>query len=177
MDAVNRSESVSRQQSLTEDISVYRFGCVEHLVTLHGAVEIPEGKESLLSLQEVSELKISKTQLEDQLSRMKQQAALVSKEQEADLLRVIEKQQVYIEEFREKAHQRSTILRTENETLRKEMEFMLDSQEKMKWENQMLETSLKGLQADLTEYIQLQKRFEEVQKEKDKDSDVNKSDK
>lgn len=57
MDAVNRSESVSRQQSLTEDISVYRFGCVEHLVTLHGAVEIPEGKESLLSPQEVSELK------------------------------------------------------------------------------------------------------------------------
>ena len=117
--------------------------------------------------QEITELKISKTQLEDQLAHMKQQAALVSKEQEADLLRVIEKQQLYIEEFREKAHQRSTILRTENETLRKEMEAMLDSQEKMKWENQMLETSLKGLQADLSEYIQLQKRFEEVQREKE----------
>lgn len=117
--------------------------------------------------QEIIELKISKTQLEDQLNRMKQQATLVSKEQEADLLRVIEKQQLYIEESREKAHQRSTILRTENETLRKEMESMLDSQEKMKWENQMLETSLKGLQADLSEYIQLQKRFEEVQREKE----------
>ncbi len=43
---------------------------------------------------------------------------------------------------------------------------MLDSQEKMKWENQMLETSLKGLQTDLAEYMQLQKRFEEVQREK-----------
>ncbi|GAK56175.1 chromosome segregation ATPases [Candidatus Vecturithrix granuli] len=117
--------------------------------------------------QEITELKISKTQLEDQLAHMKQQAILVSKEQEADLLRVVEKQQIYIEEFREKAHQRSTILRTENETLRKEMESMLDSQEKMKWENQMLETSLKGLQADLAEYIQLQKRFEEVQREKE----------
>lgn len=57
MDAVNRSEEVSRLQSLTEDISVYRFGCIEHLITLQGVMEVPEGKESLLTSQEISELK------------------------------------------------------------------------------------------------------------------------
>lgn len=57
MDAINRSEDVSRQQSLTEDISVYRFGCVENVNTLQGAMELPEGKENLLTSQEISELK------------------------------------------------------------------------------------------------------------------------
>lgn len=117
--------------------------------------------------QEIADLKISKAQLEEQLQRMKQQISLKSQDSDTDLLRVIEKQQRYIEDLKEKAHQRSTILRTENETIRNEMEDMIDRQEKMKWENQMLESSLKSLQTDLAEYIQLQKRFEEVQREKE----------
>ena len=129
---------------------------------------LEQHKENEVKLeQEVADLKISKAQLEEQLQQIKQQVSLKTQEGDADLLRVIEKQQRYIEEFKEKAHQRSAILRTENEAMRQEMEAMLETQEKMKWENQMLESSLKSLQTDLTEYIQLQKRFEEVQREKE----------
>ncbi len=119
-------------------------------------------------LKEVQSLKHAKTELEDKLKHLEQQAPSSSWELDADLLQVIEKQNQHIQELQDNAHKRSTMLRAENETLRQEMEEMLNSQEKAKWENRMLETSLKDLQKNLAEYIQLKNKFEEVQEEKER---------
>ena len=122
-------------------------------------------EESLLK--EVESLKQAKAELEAKLARVEQKNPGTSWALDADLLQVIEKQNQYIQELKDKAHQRSTFLRGENDSLREEMEALSTSQEKVKWENQMLESSLKDLQADLAEYIQLKHKFDEVQKEKE----------
>ena len=118
-------------------------------------------------LKEIESLKQAKAELEEKLKQVEKQDSSTSWAFDSDLVQVIEKQNQYIQELKEKARKRSTILKTENETLRKEMESMLNDQEKAKWENQMLESSLKGLQTDLAEYMQLKNKFEEVQKEKE----------
>lgn len=127
--------------------------------------------------QEIESLKISNAQLEEQLKRLNSEKAQVGSTKQltnlrqdidADLLKVIEKQDHFIRDLKDKAHQRSTLLRSENEVLRQEMEKISSAQEKFKWENQMLETTLKGLQQDLVEYLQLKNTFEEVQKEKER---------
>jgi len=118
-------------------------------------------------LKEIESLKQAKTELEGKLEHLQQQASPDSWAVDSDLLQVIEKQNQYIQELKEKARKRSAILKEENETLRKEMETIADTQEKVKWENQMLESSLKDLQADLAEYLQLRDKFEAVQQEKE----------
>ncbi|PIE35619.1 hypothetical protein CSA56_03440 [candidate division KSB3 bacterium] len=123
-------------------------------------------EESLLK--EIESLKQAKSELEEKLERVEQKVPATSWALDADLLQVIEKQNQYIQELKDKAHQRSTMLRVENDTLRQEMEEMSNSQEKAKWENKMLESSLKDLQEDLAEYIQLKNKFEEVQEEKER---------
>ncbi len=118
-------------------------------------------------LKDIESLKQTKAELEEKLSRVEQKHPGTSWALDADLLQVIEKQNQHIQNLKDKAHQRSTFLRTENDGLREEIEEMSNSQEKVKWENQMLESSLRDLQTDLTEYIQLKNKFEEVQKEKE----------
>ena len=117
--------------------------------------------------QEVQSLQISKAQLEKKIRHLEQKNAQTSWDLDADLLQVIEKQEHFIRDLKEKAHKRSTLLKTKNESLKKKIEKMSSSQEKVRWENQMLESSFKGLQADLAEYIQLKKKFESAQQEQE----------
>ncbi|PID56386.1 hypothetical protein CSB45_11935 [candidate division KSB3 bacterium] len=118
-------------------------------------------------LKEVETLKQANTELEAKVSQLEQESPNRAWALDDDFLHVIEKQNQYIEELKDKAHQRSTLLRTENENLRGEIETMSTSQQKAKWENQMLESSLKDLQTDLAEYIQLKHKVEDVQKERE----------
>ena len=53
-DALNRSQEICQQQGCTGDITTYWFGCIENQTTLEGAMEIPEGQEDVLLLQEIS---------------------------------------------------------------------------------------------------------------------------
>ncbi len=115
---------------------------------------------------EVEILRITKAQLERKVEQLQQKKRPASPEFDAELLMVIDKQEGFIEEIREKAHKRSTLLKSENENLREEMQTILDEQEKIRWENQMLESSLKGLQGELGEYIQIKEKFEDIQQEK-----------
>jgi hypothetical protein len=117
--------------------------------------------------QEIESLKISKAQLEEKIAHLEQQSTNDTQDHDTELLQVIEKQDRFIQELKEKAYQRSTLLKAENETLKKKLENILASQEKITWENQMLESSLKGLQQDLVEYIQLKNKFEKAQREKE----------
>ena len=117
-------------------------------------------------LEEVETLRHAKAELEQKIERLQQHEKSNSWAVDSDLLQVIEKQNQYIQELKDRAHQRSTMLRAENESLRQELEHLSSAQEKASWEKQMLESSLKDLQMDLAEYIQLKNRFEEVQHEK-----------
>ena len=116
--------------------------------------------------QELDALRMSKAELERQVAQMKQQQNGQAREMDADLLQVIEKQAQFIEELKTQAHQRSTLLRTENETLREEIAIMTTSQQQTQWENTMLESSLKDLQSDLAQYIHVKQKFDDVQREK-----------
>ncbi len=117
--------------------------------------------------QEIETLKRSKSQLEEKVEQLRQQHPDHDEEAEKELLEVIERQENVIQQLKERAHQRSSMLRAENETLKKEVENMLTEQEKTNWENQMLESSLKSLQHDLAEYLLLKNKFEEAQREKE----------
>ena len=117
--------------------------------------------------QEIDTLKRSKRQLEAKVEQLRQQHPNRDEEAEKELLEVIERQENVIQQLKERAHQRSSMLRAENETLKKEVESMLTEQEKTNWENQMLESSLKSLQHDLAEYLLLKNKFEEAQREKE----------
>jgi hypothetical protein len=118
-------------------------------------------------LQEVESLRMSKAQLEEKVAQLKQQSTDEAQDRDAELLQVIEKQDRFIQELKEKAHQRSTILRTENETLKQKLDDSVASHEKMTWESRMLESSFQGLQRDLVEYIQLKNQFEQAQRNKE----------
>lgn len=119
-------------------------------------------------LKEIEALREEKSELEAKLQRHEQENPTPGWSHDENLLQVIERQNRYIQELKDKAHQRSTMLRTENETLRAEMEDLASTQEKVKWENQMLENSLKDLQSDLAEYMSLKHKFDAVQREKEK---------
>jgi predicted nucleic acid-binding Zn-ribbon protein len=118
-------------------------------------------------LQEVESLKLSKVQLEEKVAQLKQQSTDEAQDRDAELLQVIEKQDRFIQELKEKAHQRSTMLRTENATLKQKLEDSVASHEKMTWESRMLESSFQGLQRDIVEYIQLKNQFEQAQHNKE----------
>ncbi len=117
---------------------------------------------------EIEALREEKSELEAKLQCHEQENPTPAWSHDENLLQVIERQNRYIEELKDKAHQRSTMLRTENDTLRTEMDDLASAQEKVKWENHMLENSLKDLQSDLAEYMSLKHKFDEVQREKEK---------
>ena len=116
--------------------------------------------------QEIDTLKLSKAELEEKVEHLQHQPPEIVEQPDPELWQIIAQKEQSLRDLKEKAHQRSTRLRAENENLKKEVKSMLSAQEKITWENQMLESSLKGLQHDLAEYIQLKRKFEEAQKEK-----------
>lgn len=117
--------------------------------------------------QEIETLKHSKAQLEEKVEHLEHQQAQPSQGHTTELRQVIEQKEQAIQMLQAKAHQRSAMLRSENESLRKEMENILTKREEMGWENQMLESSLKNLQHDLAEYLLLKNKYEEAQREKE----------
>ena len=119
-------------------------------------------------LKEIEALREEKSELEAKLQQQEQENPTPAWAHDENLLQVIERQNRYIQELKDNAHQRSTMLRAENDTLRVEMEELASAQEKVKWENQMLENSLKDLQSDLAEYMSLKQKFDEVQRKKEK---------
>lgn len=116
--------------------------------------------------QEIASLKMSNAQLEQKVASLSQQQIETPPDFDANLLQVIEKQDHFIRELKDRAHQRSAMLRAENELLRKEFENMATSQKQILEEKETLESSLQGLQSDLAEYIHLQNKVDEVQREK-----------
>ena len=118
-------------------------------------------------LKEIEALREEKSELEAKLQQQEQENPTPAWAHDENLLQVIERQNRYIQELKDKAHQRSTMLRAENDTLRVEMEELASAQEKVTWENQMLENSLKDLQSDLAEYMSLKQKFDEVQRKKE----------
>ena len=118
-------------------------------------------------LKEIETLKEEKAALQAKLGQQDESGAPTTWANDENLLQVIERQNQYIQELKDKAHQRSVMLREENDALRKEMDDLASSQDKVKWENHLLETSLKDLQSDLTEYMNLKQKFDAVQREKE----------
>ena len=118
-------------------------------------------------LKEIETLKEEKAALQAKLGQQDESSAPTTWANDENLLQVIERQNQYIQELKDKAHQRSVMLREENDALRKEMDDLASSQDKVKWENHLLETSLKDLQSDLTEYMNLKQKFDAVQREKE----------
>jgi hypothetical protein len=55
--AQDRSQAICQQQGCTGDITTYWFSCIENKNTLEGAMVVPEDQESLLTSEEISELK------------------------------------------------------------------------------------------------------------------------
>ena len=121
--------------------------------------------------QEIATLKQSKAELEaklrEKIELLRQQPTEIIPDPDAEFRHLLQQKENYIQELQEKAHQRSAMLRAENANLKHEVQAMLSAHEKITWENQMLESSLKGLQNELAEYLQLKNKFEEVQKEKE----------
>lgn len=76
--------------------------------------------------QEIETLQYSKAELEEKLAHL-QPSQNETQEIGVELLQVIEQKEQEIRELQEKAHQRSAILRAENETLRQEMETFLNA--------------------------------------------------
>jgi len=56
-DAKDRSMEICIQTGCTDNVTTYWFNCIENQDTLQGAMEIPEDQESLLTTEEISELK------------------------------------------------------------------------------------------------------------------------
>ena len=56
-EAQDRSQEICQQQGCTGDITTYWFSCIENQTTMEGAMVIPEDQESLLTPEEISELK------------------------------------------------------------------------------------------------------------------------
>jgi hypothetical protein len=56
-DALNRSQEICISQGCTGNTTTYWFGVIKHRITEEGAMQIPEGQESILTEQEISELK------------------------------------------------------------------------------------------------------------------------
>ncbi len=143
---------------------------VNKQLKLESMIELVVGEQNINEdrlRQEIQSLEISKAQLEKKLTDLEQKNVQSSWDLDANLLRVIEKQERFIRELKGKAHKRSAILRSENKELKETIEEMSSSQEKARWENQMLESSLKGLQTDLAEYLQVKRKFEDAQREKE----------
>jgi hypothetical protein len=56
-EGLNRSQEICISQGCTGDTTTYWFGVIKHPLTEQGAMQVPEEQESLLTEQEVLELK------------------------------------------------------------------------------------------------------------------------
>jgi hypothetical protein len=157
------------QEKLQHEQEIERLQRKQAQLEIQTAHILDEQQRNERTLQrEIETLRLSKAELEEKVKQLKQQQPDSDQvEVHSEILQLIEEKEQAIRNVQEQAHQRSAMLRAENETLQQKVENILSSQEKISWENKMLESSLKSLQHDLAEYLLVKTKFEEARHEKE----------